>query len=218
MFIKKLKTLVRAGLLAIPGILCLTGVAGASEAEGYASVSGIDTFWVLMAAFMVFIMQAGFGMLEAGLIRTKNTCNVLMNNFLDFCMASMGFFMFGYAIMFGTGNGFMGLNGWFLMGATHEGTIPLEAAWLFHAVFCGAAATIVAGGVAERIINFVYKPYYTVGDKWGAVDRGIVYRRNGRGLVEGKHSDEYIEMYNKARALVWREDRKTRWKNGGSTK
>ena len=58
-------------------------------------------------------MQAGFGMLEAGLIRPKNTCNVLMNNFLDFCMASVGFFVFGYAIMFGTGNAFIGWNGFF---------------------------------------------------------------------------------------------------------
>jgi len=125
----------------------------------YASISGIDTLWVMLAAFMVFIMQAGFGMLEAGLIRTKNTCNVLMNNFLDFCMASMGFFMFGYAVMFGHGNGFMGHTGFFLINATHQGHIPLEAAWLFHAVFCGAAATIVAGGVAERMKFQAYLLY-----------------------------------------------------------
>lgn len=132
-------------------VLGLGSYAYAELASGAASISGIDTLWVLIAAFMVFIMQAGFGMLEAGLIRTKNTCNVLMNNFLDFCMASLGFFMFGYAFMFGQGNGFMGFNGFFLINATHEGTIPLEAAWLFHAVFCGAAATIVAGGIAERM-------------------------------------------------------------------
>lgn len=136
-----------------------TGIAAAEAAEGYASVSGIDTLWVLLAAFMVFIMQAGFGMLEAGLIRTKNTCNVLMNNFLDFCMASTAFFVFGYAIMFGHGNGFMGWTGWMLVGATHQGTIPLEAAWLFHAVFCGAAATIVAGGIAERMKFKAYLVY-----------------------------------------------------------
>jgi Amt family ammonium transporter len=112
---------------------------------------GLDTLWVMIAAFLVFIMQAGFGMLEAGLIRTKNTCNVLMNNFLDFCMASLGFFMFGYAIMFGAGNGFIGSGGWFLIGAHPEGELPLLAYWFFHAVFCGAAATIVAGGVAERM-------------------------------------------------------------------
>lgn len=122
--------------------------------------AGIDTLWVMIAAFMVFLMQAGFGMLEAGLIRAKNTCNVLMNNFLDFCMASMGFFMFGYAIMFGAGNGFMGFSGWFLSGAeSHTGNLPLYATWLFHAVFCGAAATIVAGGVAERMKFKAYLIY-----------------------------------------------------------
>ena len=115
------------------------------------STIGLDTLWVMIAAFLVFLMQAGFGMLEAGLIRSKNTCNVLMNNFLDFCMASLGFFMFGYAIMFGAGNGFIGSGGWFLVGAEPEGQLPLLAYWFFHAVFCGAAATIVAGGVAERM-------------------------------------------------------------------
>lgn len=114
-------------------------------------IIGLNTLWVLIASFMVFLMQAGFGMLEAGLIRTKNTCNVLMNNFMDFCMASLGFFMFGYAIMFGAGNGLFGMTGWFLSGATAHGNLPLYAYWLFHAVFCGAAATIVAGGVAERL-------------------------------------------------------------------
>ncbi len=121
---------------------------------------GLDTLWVMIAAFMVFIMQAGFGMLESGLVRTKNTCNILMNNFLDFCMASMGFFMFGYAIMFGAGNGFFGSTGWFLLGAdSHAGNLPLYANWLFHAVFCGAAATIVAGGVAERMKFKAYLMY-----------------------------------------------------------
>ncbi|PIQ89263.1 MAG: ammonium transporter [Candidatus Omnitrophica bacterium CG11_big_fil_rev_8_21_14_0_20_42_13] len=144
-------------LLAI-GIL-LAGNAFAEDIPVFASRVGIDTLWVMIAAFMVFIMQAGFGMLEAGLIRTKNTCNILMNNFLDFCMASVGFFMFGYAIMFGTGNGFMGLSGWFLEGELGHGELPLYASWLFHAVFCGAAATIVAGGVAERMKFKAYLMY-----------------------------------------------------------
>jgi len=131
--------------------LGLIPYAHADEDVLYASIRGIDTLWVMIAAFMVFIMQAGFGMLEAGLIRTKNTCNILMNNFLDFCMASMGFFFFGYAIMFGSGNGFMGHSGWFRLGIGLEGDLPLYAEWFFHAVFCGAAATIVAGGIAERM-------------------------------------------------------------------
>ena len=117
----------------------------------YASSVGLDTLWVLIAAFFVFFMQAGFGMVEAGFIRAKNTCNILTKNFLDFCMASLGFFLFGYAIMFGAGNGFMGFKGWFLIGAESGASVPLYAFWLFQAAFCGAAATIVAGGMAERM-------------------------------------------------------------------
>jgi len=66
-------------------------------------------------------------------------------------MASLGFFMFGYAIMFGKGSAFMGMQGWFLHGAESGADIPLYAFWLFQAAFCGAAATIVAGGMAERM-------------------------------------------------------------------
>ena len=113
---------------------------------------GLNTVWVLLGAFLVFFMQAGFGMVEAGFIRAKNTCNILTKNFLDFCMASLGFFLIGYGLMFGSGNGFWGLGGWCLFGleSTANG-IPLYAFWLFQAAFCGAAATIVAGGMAERM-------------------------------------------------------------------
>ena len=113
---------------------------------------GLNTVWVLLGAFLVFFMQAGFGMVEAGFIRAKNTCNILTKNFLDFCMASLGFFLIGYGLMFGSGNGFWGLGGWCLLGleSTANG-IPLYAFWLFQAAFCGAAATIVAGGMAERM-------------------------------------------------------------------
>ena len=115
---------------------------------------GLNTVWVLLGAFLVFFMQAGFGMVEAGFIRAKNTCNILTKNFLDFCMASLGFFLIGYGLMFGDGNGLIGLKGWCLMGLeeTTNG-LPLYAFWLFQAAFCGAAATIVAGGMAERM-NF----------------------------------------------------------------
>ncbi|MBU2043772.1 MAG: ammonium transporter [Candidatus Omnitrophica bacterium] len=122
-------------------------------------VIGLDTLWVLVTAFLVFFMQAGFGMVEAGFIRAKNTCNILTKNFLDFCMASLGFFIFGYAIMFGSGNGFLGLKGWFLSGAESGAGVPLYAFWLFQAAFCGAAATIVAGGMAERMKFPAYLAY-----------------------------------------------------------
>jgi len=128
----------------------------ASAADGTISVEqlsqGLDTVWVLLGAFLVFFMQAGFGMVEAGFIRAKNACNILTKNFLDFCMASLGFFLIGYGLMFGDGNGVIGLKGWCLAGLEPTaGGVPLYAFWLFQAAFCGAAATIVAGGMAERM-------------------------------------------------------------------
>lgn len=114
----------------------------------------INTIWVLLGAILVFFMQAGFGMVEAGFIRAKNTCNILTKNFLDFSMATIGFFVIGYAIMFGTGNAFFGTNGFMLIGLdSMTNGIPTVAFWLFQAMFCGAAATIVAGAMAERM-NF----------------------------------------------------------------
>ncbi|HOL31171.1 MAG TPA: ammonium transporter [Anaerohalosphaeraceae bacterium] len=137
------------------GLICSPVV---MAAEGEPPLEGlyqaVDTVWVLIAAFLVFFMQAGFGMVEAGFIRAKNTCNILTKNFLDFCMASLGFFLVGYALMFGDGNGFIGTKGWLLMGLDETvNGLPLYAFWLFQAAFCGAAATIVAGGMAERM-NF----------------------------------------------------------------
>jgi len=135
-------------------LLSATGVASAEdEAVTVEQISqGLSTVWVLVAAFLVFFMQAGFGMVEAGFIRAKNACNILTKNFLDFCMASLGFFVIGYGLMFGDGNAFMGLKGWCLLGLEPTASgIPLYAFWLFQAAFCGAAATIVAGGMAERM-------------------------------------------------------------------
>jgi len=124
------------------------------------SFNGLSTLWILLAAFLVFFMQAGFGMVEAGLIRAKNAANILMKNLMDFCFASLGFFMFGYAIMYGSEGSLFGTGGWFLLGAESpvEG-LPLHAFWLFQAVFVGAAATIVAGGVAERMKFAAYLAY-----------------------------------------------------------
>ncbi len=147
-------------LLFLGALLGLNTQVFAAETTDIASIIvGVDTLWVLLAAFLVFFMQAGFGMVEAGFIRAKNTCNILTKNFLDFCMASIGFFVFGYAIMFGTGNSFMGNTGWFLQNAQSVGDIPLFAFWLFQAAFCGAAATIVAGGMAERMKFTAYLIY-----------------------------------------------------------
>lgn len=138
----------------------LVSSAGAEDENGMQSlIRGVDTMWVLIAAFLVFFMQAGFGMVEAGFIRAKNTVNILTKNFLDFCMASLGFFLIGYALMFGEGNGFAGFKGFCLVGAESGADVPLFAFWLFQAAFCGAAATIVAGGMAGRMKFTAYLIY-----------------------------------------------------------
>jgi len=153
--------LVIIALILIPIAITSVHAEDSSEtiAEQASNTVGIDTLWVLVTAFLVFFMQAGFGMVEAGFIRAKNTCNILTKNFLDYCMASIAFFVFGYAIMFGTGNAFMGKSGWFLVGAESPSSVPLFAFLLFQTAFCGAAATIVAGGMAERMKFHAYMIY-----------------------------------------------------------
>lgn len=126
-----------------------------------------DTMWVLVTAFLVFFMNAGFGCVEAGFCRAKNTVNILGKNFVVFGLASIAFWIAGFAIMFGDGNLFVGLKGWFLAGAdnspavdaAYQGVyssiswagVPLLAKFFFQLVFAGTAATIVSGCVAERI-------------------------------------------------------------------
>jgi len=123
--------------------------------------TAINTIWVIFASVLVFFMQAGFGMVEAGFIRAKNTCNILTKNFLDFSMASIGFFVFGFAIMFGADKlGLIGSSGFLLRGLpSMMSGVPTFVFWLFQAMFCGAAATIVAGAMAERMNFKAYLVY-----------------------------------------------------------
>ena len=135
-----------------------------SAASGPAAAfDPLDTFWVLFAAVLVFFMQAGFGLVEAGMVRAKNAGNILMKNLMDFAIASLAFFAVGYAVMWGAGNGFMGTEGWFLIGVDSPADgVPIYAFWFFQAAFVGAAATIVAGGVAERMKFSAYLLYTIV--------------------------------------------------------
>ncbi len=129
---------------------------------------GIDTLWVLIAAFLVFFMNLGFAMVESGLCRAKNTVNILAKNFIVFAIASASFWFIGWGLMFGNGNPFFGLEGLFFasgadnspaMGEAYKGAyaalnwtgVPLWAKFFFQLVFAGTAATIVSGAVAERI-------------------------------------------------------------------
>ena len=115
-----------------------------------------DTLWVLIAAFLVFFMQAGFAMVEAGFTRAKNAVNILMKNLMDFSLGSIAYWAIGFAIMFGTGNLFMGTSGWFVptdstaFASLEWSSVPTHAAWIFQLVFAATAATIVSGAMAER--------------------------------------------------------------------
>jgi ammonium transporter, Amt family len=127
-----------------------------------------DTVWVLVTAFLVFFMNLGFGMVESGLCRAKNTVNILSKNFIVFAVASLAFWIIGWGFMFGDGNGFLGLKGLLFVGGAdnspatgdvYQGVysaiswtgVPLWAKFFFQLVFAGTAATIVSGAVAERI-------------------------------------------------------------------
>ncbi|MCM2678274.1 ammonium transporter [Echinimonas agarilytica] len=108
-----------------------------------------DLLWIIVAAGLVFFMQAGFTMLESGLVRAKNSYNVAVKNISDFTVAMLTFWLFGFAIMFGDGaSGWFGSNGFFgaLLNTPYD-----FAFFLFQATFVGTAATIVAGAVAERM-------------------------------------------------------------------
>ncbi|MCG8314116.1 MAG: ammonium transporter [Pseudomonadales bacterium] len=110
--------------------------------------ANIDVIWIIIAAALVMFMQAGFTALESGLTRAKNSINVAMKNITDFILSVLIFFLFGYAVMFGDGNGFIGWTGFALDGLTQPSDY---ASFVFQATFAGTAATIVSGAVAERM-------------------------------------------------------------------
>jgi Amt family ammonium transporter len=113
---------------------------------------GLNTLWVLLTAFLVFWMQAGFALVEAGLTRAKNTTNILFKNLMDFVFATLAFWAFGYAFMYGsTAAGWIGTTGYFVDASLGDVVgVPVLAFWFFQLVFAGTAATIVSGAMAER--------------------------------------------------------------------
>jgi Amt family ammonium transporter len=113
---------------------------------------GLNSAWVLLCAFLVFFMQAGFALVEAGLTRAKNATNIMMKNLMDFVMGTIAYWAIGYGLMFGTvGAGFFGTDGFFInVNGGDVAGVPHLAFWLFQLVFAGTAATIVSGAMAER--------------------------------------------------------------------
>ena len=115
--------------------------------------SPANTIWVLLGAALVFFMQAGFAMCEAGFTRAKNTGNILMKNLMDFCIGTPLYWLFGFGIMFGAGTALFGWIDPFIMkeyGSVLPEGVPLWAFAIFQTVFCATSATIVSGAMAER--------------------------------------------------------------------
>lgn len=124
----------------------------ASNAEAIQEVqTHVDYVWTLIAAALVFFMQAGFALVEAGFTRAKNAVNILMKNLVDFSMGSIAYWAIGFGLMFGVSNtGWFGTSGFFLSDFVPGKDPWVLAFWMFQAVFAATAATIVSGAMAER--------------------------------------------------------------------
>jgi Amt family ammonium transporter len=165
--------LVAVGGMLLVGIAGNSAVAQETAADPTAQLAadlkvGVDTVWVLVTAMLVFFMNLGFACVESGFCRAKNAVNILSKNFIVFAVTSAFFWLLGFGIMFGSGTGYIGQSGlWILggadnspaMGEAYAGDygslswtgVPLLAKFFFQLVFAGTAATIVSGAVAERI-------------------------------------------------------------------
>ena len=127
--------------------------------EGKNMFSSVDTIWVLLAAALVFFMQAGFAMVETGFTRAKNAGNIIMKNLMDFALGSLVFWAVGFGIMFGADHfGLFGSFDFFVKG-TYGSTTPTTVFLIFQTVFAATAATIVSGAMAERTKFIAYVIY-----------------------------------------------------------
>jgi Amt family ammonium transporter len=134
--------------------------------SGAEAATAVNFAWTLIAGFLVFFMQAGFALVEAGFSRAKNAVAVLTKNFMDCMIGGLAFWAFGFAFMFGgsalasgldLGNPFIGLSGFLLSGAAYD--VTTMELWFFQMVFAATAATIVSGAMAERTKVTAYLAY-----------------------------------------------------------
>ncbi|TYT74631.1 ammonium transporter [Desulfobotulus mexicanus] len=161
-----------------------------TNAEAIALVQEHANFlWTLIAACLVFFMQAGFSLVEAGFTRAKNAINIIMKNLMDFSIGSLAFWAIGFGLMFGHSlGGFVGTSGFFLSDFTGEGEEWTLAFWMFQVVFAATAATIVSGAMAERtkftgyicysiaITAFIYPVFGSWA--WGSLHNGSGWLEN----------------------------------------
>lgn len=160
--IKAQTTQAQDSISAVATQVMTTAAAPAQEAAAPDTVgelvNGLNTVWVLLAAMLVFFMQPGFALVEAGFTRVKNTANILMKNLVDFMFGSLLYWFMGFGLMFGVG-GFVGMPHFFDLSFYDAGGLPPEAFLIFQTVFCATAATIVSGAMAERTKFSMYLVY-----------------------------------------------------------
>lgn len=149
--------IVLLGMMLLPGLLgstpAMAADVGTFTAHETAVINTINTVWTLVAAFLVFGMQAGFVMLEAGLARKRETVNILVECILDTAICGISFWAIGYAFMFSEGNGFIGHHWFFLQGVpeTYGATgVAILAHWIFQFAFADTASTITSGAMIGR--------------------------------------------------------------------
>ncbi|MEW5949995.1 MAG: ammonium transporter [Thermodesulfobacteriota bacterium] len=160
------KFIIIAALLAIP-LIAWGGEEAPTVASNAAAIKDVQTnanyVWTLVAAALVFFMQAGFAMVETGFTRAKNAVNIMMKNLMDFVMGSIAYWIVGFALMFGaTTTGWFGTTGFFLSDWGPGKDPWVLAFWMFQVVFAATAATIVSGAMAERTKFSAYLVYSVI--------------------------------------------------------
>ncbi len=135
-------------------------------AEAGSVLADVNVLWTCLAAFLVFFMQAGFALVEAGFTRAKNACNIIMKNLMDFSIGSLTFWLVGFGLMFGANKtGFIGTSGFLFDADAADAIVGGSFGWaflLFQTVFAATAATIVSGAMAERT-KFISYLAYSIG-------------------------------------------------------
>ncbi|MBU2649147.1 ammonium transporter [bacterium] len=153
------KTFILTAILLGCAVVPAFGLEGKIDGKEIPAINyALDTVWVILAAILVFFMQAGFALVESGFTRAKNAVNIMMKNMMDLSVGVISFWLFGFAIMFGNGNSLIGLSGFFVDPSKVDAysslawsSVPVMAAFIFQAVFAATSATIISGAVAERI-------------------------------------------------------------------
>uniref|UniRef100_A0A832A217 Ammonium transporter n=1 Tax=Desulfacinum infernum TaxID=35837 RepID=A0A832A217_9BACT len=141
----------------------LVSTVGAADTTAADVQTHLNYVWTLIAAALVFFMQAGFALVETGFTRAKNAVNIMFKNLMDFAIGSLAFWAIGFGLMFGTTlGGWVGTSGFFLSDYVHGEDPWVLAFWMFQVVFCATAATIVSGAMAERTKFVAYLIYSIV--------------------------------------------------------